>query len=265
MNIINGFSATRRELSPNSMASIVETIGTDQFSARFFAVLHEICGAEHCALYRITSDAMRALGAVSLDGRGAAERMVLRYVTDGHWRRDPTIPEARRCEKSPVLIRLDPSQIRDRTFRDAIYAPTRIRERVMICGRRAEDLYGFSVLKSYDQGAFDDDAISELGRSANVLLSALAKHTEFSRQVRATSAAALAAIPDIETRLSATTIKFSPRERQVCARILFGLTTGGIALDLAIKMESVATYRKRVYQRLGIAGRHELLRWYLEA
>jgi DNA-binding CsgD family transcriptional regulator len=52
----------------------------------------------------------------------------------------------------------------------------------------------------------------------------------------------------------------TPREIDVCARALLGMTAEGTALDLDIKKSSVVTYRKRSYERLGISSQHELFR-----
>ncbi|MBS0449667.1 MAG: hypothetical protein JSS14_00010 [Proteobacteria bacterium] len=49
------------------------------------------------------------------------------------------------------------------------------------------------------------------------------------------------------------------REGQVCARILYGLTTTGIALDLGVSNETVKTLRKLAYRRLGTGSERELL------
>ena len=46
---------------------------------------------------------------------------------------------------------------------------------------------------------------------------------------------------------------------QVCARVLYGLTTTGIALDLGVSNETVKTFRKLAYRRLGIGSERELL------
>ena len=54
------------------------------------------------------------------------------------------------------------------------------------------------------------------------------------------------------------------REVEVCALILFGVSTMGIASRLNIGEETVKTYRKRAYQRLGKATQRELLNWYIE-
>jgi DNA-binding CsgD family transcriptional regulator len=48
------------------------------------------------------------------------------------------------------------------------------------------------------------------------------------------------------------------RESEVCERILVGFTSTGISLDLGIAESSVNTYRRRAYERLGIATQNEL-------
>ena len=44
----------------------------------------------------------------------------------------------------------------------------------------------------------------------------------------------------------------------VAARVLSGMTSEGIAADLGIGLQSVLTYRKRAYAKLGVCGQREL-------
>src|SRR3546814_19363169 len=62
--------------------------------------------------------------------------------------------------------------------------------------------------------------------------------------------AALTCLPTIEACLTAATPILTRREAQVCARVLFGMTSMGIALALGVGEESAMTYRKRAYSRL---------------
>ncbi|MCL4680097.1 MAG: helix-turn-helix transcriptional regulator [Rhodocyclaceae bacterium] len=50
----------------------------------------------------------------------------------------------------------------------------------------------------------------------------------------------------------------SRRELAVAARVLAGMTSEGIAADLGIGLQSVLTYRKRAYAKLGVCGQREL-------
>lgn len=50
----------------------------------------------------------------------------------------------------------------------------------------------------------------------------------------------------------------SPREKSVCVGILTGHTTEAIALHLNVSENSVLTFRRRLYQKLGINAQNEL-------
>jgi DNA-binding CsgD family transcriptional regulator len=52
--------------------------------------------------------------------------------------------------------------------------------------------------------------------------------------------------------------RLTARERDVCANILLGFSSEAIACELAISLNSVLTYRRRAYQRLGITSQNEL-------
>jgi DNA-binding CsgD family transcriptional regulator len=50
----------------------------------------------------------------------------------------------------------------------------------------------------------------------------------------------------------------SPREVQVCARALRGMTREGIGLDLGVKTSTVNTLSQRAYRKLNISSLNEL-------
>ena len=50
----------------------------------------------------------------------------------------------------------------------------------------------------------------------------------------------------------------SEREAAVCARIVAGYSAEGIGLDLGVSTHSVVTYRRRAFEKLGIATQKEL-------
>jgi DNA-binding NarL/FixJ family response regulator len=72
----------------------------------------------------------------------------------------------------------------------------------------------------------------------------------------------LSCLQTIELCLSDCT-DMPQREIQVCARMLYGYTSAGIAGDLNICEATIRTYRKRAYQRLSIGCERELITWYL--
>jgi DNA-binding CsgD family transcriptional regulator len=57
---------------------------------------------------------------------------------------------------------------------------------------------------------------------------------------------------------SARFAAITERERAVCIGILTGYTSESIALNLGISVNSVLTYRKRLYEKLKISSQSEL-------
>ncbi|WP_420144146.1 helix-turn-helix transcriptional regulator [Sphingobium sp.] len=109
---------------------------------------------------------------------------------------------------------------------------------------------------------FSPADIATIQGAARLLICLVLKHMDLvTRQERL--ARAISSLQDIDHHIASAPEQLSPREAQVCARILYGQTTTGIALELDIGTESVMTYRKRAYRRLGIACYRELLCWYL--
>ena len=59
-------------------------------------------------------------------------------------------------------------------------------------------------------------------------------------------------------------VKLTPREHEVVKHIAYGSTYKEIAERLGISEKTVATYRERASEKLGIKTRAELVRWALE-
>lgn len=254
---MTAFADCERTSPTAAFAGLVEAIGTDQFGAGLVSVLNGLCGAEHCALFRIDDDEISALSFGSLDPAHAAS-MVQRYVCEGIWRHDPVIGQARveLAQASTSLIRMDIESRSYAAIRARVWP--RVRDRIVLCGRREDLRFGLSIVASQQ---FQTSAISQLTDAAGMLIASMTKHLDVMMR-RPNLAAALTTVAEIEGCFSARS-DLPRREQEVCARILHGLSSTGISLDLSIGEESVKTYRKRAYQRLNIGSEHELLRWYL--
>ena len=59
--------------------------------------------------------------------------------------------------------------------------------------------------------------------------------------------------------------RLTRREVAVVVRVLKGMRTEGIAIDMGLKPASVITFRKRAYAKLGIATQAELFAYCLRA
>ncbi|MCP3367519.1 helix-turn-helix transcriptional regulator [Bradyrhizobium cajani] len=102
------------------------------------------------------------------------------------------------------------------------------------------------------QGRFDAAQRERLEAIAPAISASVARH--FQQAATATPDQNLAALFATRAPLSALT----PREQEVCRRILAGYSSEAISRALGISLHSTLTYRKRAYERLGISSQNEL-------
>lgn len=243
------------------MADMVEATGTDRFGAALLNHLQEACGADYCAVFQLGPEAPSEVVTGSYDGSQTAHSRVTQYLQREYWSKDPAMiyAQTQLCGQAPMLMRIDVTRLDDPVVRETIWP--RIRDRVVIAGRSQYRTYSMSVLRE-GRGGFTPVEIKRVGASADLLISVLAKHADLVGRGPESMASVISSLPTIETRLEAGS-SLTRREIQVCARILYGLTTTGIGLDLGISNETVKTFRKLAYRRLGIGSERELLQWYL--
>ncbi len=68
-----------------------------------------------------------------------------------------------------------------------------------------------------------------------------------------------------DERLAQSGLKLSKRELEVCVGMLAGRTAPELAEQLALKVNTIESYLKRAAIKMGISGRHSLLRWMYSA
>lgn len=245
----------------------IDSVGTGSFSSETIRTLDHWVGVEHYAAFCLDLDDVTLVSADSARGTGKARAMGMRYSLPDFCGRDPTIPMARRAsaDGSVSVLRVDPTRLADDQLRQEIYLSQGVCDRVFICGMRDGHSYGLSMIRTAARGRFNAQDLGCIHAMADTWLSLIAKHERMvgvSRPVEI-GEALLGSVADIETRLREAMPALTRRENQVCARILRGMSTPGIAVDLVLREDSVATYRKRAYRRLGIGTRFELIQRFL--
>ena len=253
--------ATIRTFEDLQFAAVIAAIGTKFFEGELINFLHERFGADNCVIYQFGAEELRSVGLASYSGSAATRDNICRYITAQNWRRDPTIMSAQGAltRIEPVLFRQDPRSISDAKLRGQL--SPRLAERIVVCGGRFADHFGFSVSRSLQNQMFSTDHVVALERAADALLASVSRHAQIIDRARS-SVSPLASMTFISNQIKQQK-QLSQREIEVCAGILHGHSIEGIAAMLRVGRESVATYRKRAYGKLGIGSKHELISWYL--
>jgi DNA-binding CsgD family transcriptional regulator len=106
-------------------------------------------------------------------------------------------------------------------------------------------------------GRYTDRQVDALHRASPKVVAAITRHCQLvleTQSRRRSDGRGLLADAFAKPPLQALT----SRERDVCTRILLGLSSEAIAGELGVSLNSVLTYRRRAYQRLGITSQNEL-------
>lgn len=259
-----------RSRAHHGLGAVVERIGGTGFDQAFMQYAASLCDAEHFALYAIGEDeGCRVIGSGGptgcVQGEGTAKRQACLYSSGGFWRVDPALSPVWAAEPDcrPMLVHMDVEEIEHAEMRQRVYGPHGVRERMVLSARSPRQTVVISFINTYRRGPFGADHLRAVERMADNMVAMAIKHVDM-RQASDDASSALTSLNAIEACLNLSTPRLARREAEVCARILYGMTSLGIALDLGIGEESAMTYRKRAYSRLKIGSQRELLLWYLD-
>ncbi|MDO9342785.1 MAG: helix-turn-helix transcriptional regulator [Pseudomonas sp.] len=135
--------------------------------------------------------------------------------------------------------------------------------------RRRDDVrYVLSVYRTHQSESFSPQERSMLQDFSTLLLPMVEKHIAAIQPCRHDSDAVVPENQGLETlrrrieeRLVQSGLTLSNRELEVCVGLLAGRTAPELAEQLALKVNTIESYLKRASIKLGISGRHSLLRW----
>jgi DNA-binding CsgD family transcriptional regulator len=105
-----------------------------------------------------------------------------------------------------------------------------------------------------NSGLYEPPQIERLRCSAPTICAAIARHFEPRSDLAENPEPLLRRLFDDAEPLRLLT----PREKEVCVRILLGYSSEAISSHLDISVHSTHTYRRRAYQRLRISSQNEL-------
>ncbi|MAL00812.1 MAG: hypothetical protein CL536_01480 [Alcaligenaceae bacterium] len=247
------------DINNQPWGGLIDSIGSGDFFNQLRAWLKLSCQVDHIGLFQLHESSISVIACISPEGSGLATERIGRYTSSGLWRFDPSIHHIRQGLKTQgqqhVRVNLDGLS---KVFRETLYRG--LGDKVVLSGVRNSGAYSLSLFRDDSQNRFAREDIESLMHLSEPLISAVAKHCELRncqahRALRAPIAEIYACI-QTEHRLTS-------RELEVCARIIYGMSHLGIALDLNVGEETVKTYKNRAYQKLGIGSQRELLMWYL--
>jgi DNA-binding CsgD family transcriptional regulator len=139
--------------------------------------------------------------------------------------------------------------------RDQIYRRHGILERLSVVSLETQGALALNLYRFQKTGAFANSEVDAASHLADFLLRCVEKHLAIHEFV---TESAFRQAWNARNRLVNQCSKLTPRELDVCERLLRGWTYDGIAQDMGISVTSAKTYRARAFDRLDIHFRNQL-------
>ena len=241
----------------SNIARLIEVVGTPKFETEMFHAAHAATNCEHVTAFATCKNsAPRILLAANTGTRPIAKSVGEKYLAR-FWKLDPA-NHARAFDKRPAsytTLRILPRDIDDSSYRHECYTSTRLQDRFSVMQSRSGEVYRINFYRGVRSGRFAESDFDRIVNSADLFMSLLVKHDAIN------GPGAKGIGPDLfVNRLRLLEPAMPSRRTEVCAAIMLGMTSEAIALKLGISVNTVLTYRKRAYSRIGISCQNELLR-----
>ena len=240
----------------NGIAKLVTATGGPGFAGELLTWLAAQVDMNHLSLVHLADDERVAYIMSASDSRMQITSAMQQLYLTTYFRLDPNNAVLLEEQHETVRVaRLQRDQIQDAGYRQLWYQTMGIQDRLSVLQRADKGIYCLNLFRR--EGEFSDDEVHRLTDMSALLAALAVKHSRLSGALSAFMTRD-SQIQQLMERLQGVNAALSMREQEVCARILLGMSSEGIGLDLGIKTQSVLTYRKRAYARLNISSQNEL-------
>ncbi|QGZ56893.1 helix-turn-helix transcriptional regulator [Paraburkholderia acidiphila] len=268
------------ELIPDRLASMMSTVGGEDFAQALIGLFDPDFEIVHCAGYEreigIGRPCVTVAGTLDPSRRAQMPALLDEWV-DKDFRVDPILSEIERHARSEPGVRyfdFHATPMPSATMREMLeryYEPMDVGEEATYAVRRGSRVLSLSLYRSRKAGGFHRSQREVLSRLSALMLSSAERHAQLSLATKHDEAVAIdppqssewpASRAERFAKLRAALLmepcRLTLREAEICAYIVLGYTAMGISLILGISLNTVATHRKRAYAKLCLSSQTEL-------
>jgi len=239
------------------IGDLIAKIGSPSFETSFFQIAREATACEHVTAFASSERApARLLFAINRGSQPIARTIAEKYLKH-YWHHDPANLVCRR-NVSPsyeMAVRVFCQDIDHDAYRRDCYSAVDLVDRFSIIRHHGDETVRLNLYRSAQRGRFVVTDFASVLECADIMFALLAKHDAQRVAVDQGSEADVLA-----RRLRQIMPQLARRELEVCLGIMQGKSSEAIGLALGISVNTVLTYRKRAYARLGITSHNELMR-----
>lgn len=270
--LAEGGSGSVSDAAQHTLAGVITRIGSADFSARALGDINRAMAVGSWSAYRMWPSTMPVCYLSSSFERQDTTASCFHAYRQGIYRRDRTFNAlgTRAAGQRVAVIHLAASEVPNADHRRAIYEQHALRERLSIA-KLGDDgsILSVNLYRHLDQPGYREFDLQLFESMARGLLASVERQIELTRPTDGTANIGKPSNPaaGLERHRSALlelAPNLSPREIEVCQRLLRGMSHDGISCDLGIGVTTVKTYRNRAFARMNIHHNNELFARILE-
>jgi LuxR family transcriptional regulator, activator of tox operons len=256
-----------QQVQTTTFSNAVMALGEADFDAALLTSVRGACPTDLCSAFvaRRPEELAYLLSNGGSDDRNALAYDVSHQYAAHFWRRDLTTQSALASSSGSSeahIRRLRCDRIDDREYRE-LHARHGVIDRLSVY-RFLPDSTGFilNLYRAEESGWFSTDEVDAVEAMADMLSTLVVKHCQLTR-----NPASLERHPPIAEMARCfmeSDARLSPREAEICAMYMTGQVDKEVARATGLQLNSIITYRKRAYQKLGVSDRRGLARYYDE-
>lgn len=235
---------------------LIDTIGTEGFARTLFAAAHEMTRTPHLSAFSFAGCSSPRTLVAENTGQNAASKRIAQLYAERYWTYDLANSvqlKSKSYRSATWCVRTNASEIVQDDYKSQCYTSAGLSSRICVSQWHGDGEIRLNFYSSRARNFVESEVNSIVGWS-DILLSLLAKHDSMRKDQDQRAWEGYA------QRLRRLGAGLPAREVDVCDGILRGITSEGIALKLNVSINTVRTYRKRAYARLGICSHNELMR-----
>lgn len=239
-----------------ALPSVITSIGYPEFSSKLFGAIQTVAGAEYITVFLSDRQSRAKLLVAENTGKPGECRKSATLYLERYWNFDPANTANTRDRDNPRIwyLHIKAKELRSNEYRSACYHALGLAERFSLIQNRGEETMRVNL---YYHPRLEGTRIcfEQVIEYAPMLMATIWRHYDCVVSLDRTHT-----FDTFKSRLESVAPSLPRRELEVCTLISAGLTSEGIAIELGIGVNTVLTYRKRAYARLGISSQNELMR-----
>jgi LuxR family transcriptional regulator, activator of tox operons len=238
----------------SAFSDAVSSIGMQEFDAALLQSTNIAAEISHFTVLEGFGEESPVITCAASNGLQENATQVNDTYLKHHWRKDPlrhiNHADSSTSMKKPFL--LSSENVEDGQYRNDCYDSLDIAQRLSFIVPHAANVRQINFFRFNNFGNFSSEEVKSLSALVPLLAALIDRHRRLVTPPWS--------ISSLEERLGAYSPVISEREINVCSRILYGLSSEGIGLDLGIAKNTVLTHRRRAYAKLEICSQSDLFR-----